>query len=143
MIREALFLIFLSVAGAAGTHFLHPRAPAWYLTESPLADDEVSMAMIAQKWKGDVQWIDARIAAEFEHDHPPGAISLNEQNFDQSLFDHIELLQTLTKPVVIYCDSEKCDASHKVREQLITRLPLENVFVLKGGWQAWQQARKK
>ena len=143
MFRETLLLILLSLAGATGTHFLHPRAPSWYLTEAPLTDDEVSMSVIAEKWQGDVFWIDARIASQFEQQHVPGAVSLNEQNFDQALFDQIQVLQDLKKPVVIYCGSEKCDASRKIREQLLQRVPLENVFVLKGGWQAWQQSRGK
>lgn len=143
MIREALLLVVLSLAGAVCTHFLHPRAPSWYLTEAPLADDEISMAVIAGKWNNDVFWIDARISSQYEQQHVPGAVSLNEQNFDQALFDQIQTFQELKKPVVIYCDSEKCDASRKVREQLLLRMPLENVFVLKGGWQAWQQSRKK
>ena len=73
----------------------------------------------------------------------PGAVSLNEQNFDQALFEQIATLQDLKKPVIIYCGSEKCDASRKIKEQLLQRVPLENVFILKGGWQAWQQAQKK
>ena len=143
MLREALLLIAFSLVGAVSTHFFHPRAPAWYLTEAPLAEDEVSMAVIAGKWNGDVFWIDARIATQYEQQHVPGAVSLNEQNFDQSLFEQIATLQDLKKPVIIYCDSEKCDSSHKVKEQLLQCVPLENVFVLKGGWQAWQQAQKK
>ena len=33
-------------------------------------------------------------------------------------------------------------AGRKIKEALLERLPLENVFVLKGGWQAWRQATK-
>ena len=101
------------------------------------------MAVIAEKWHGEVFWIDARIAAQFETEHVPGAVSLNEQNFGQALFEQIETLQDLKKPVIIYCDSEKCDASRKIKEQLLQRVPLENVFILKGGWQAWRLAQKK
>lgn len=143
MMREALILIALALAGAAGTHFFHPRAPAWYLVEEKLADDEVSMAVISQKWKDDVFWIDARVSEEYQKDHVPGAISLSEQNFDQTLFDHMTTLQDLKKPIILYCDSQKCDASRNVKEHLLHSLPLENVFVLKGGWQAVIEARKK
>lgn len=143
MIRQALLLLVLTLAAAAGTHLFHPRAPAWYLAEEPLHDDEVSMAAIAERWQGRVFWIDARVAEEFAREHVPGAISLNEQNFDQVLFDHIETLQTLDRPVVIYCGSEKCDASRKIKAALLERLPLENVFVLKNGWQAWRAAQGK
>jgi rhodanese-related sulfurtransferase len=140
--REALVLILLSLAGAAGTHYLHPRAPAWYLSEAPLEDDEVSMASITERWEGDVFWIDARVSEQFEAEHVPGAISLNEQNFVQTLFDHLERLQDNAKPIILYCGSEKCQASKKIKQALLERLPLENVFILKGGWQAWKQSQK-
>lgn len=143
MTRQAFLLIVLSLIGATATHFFHPRAPAWYLVEEKLADDEVSLAVIAEKWKNDVFWIDARVSSQFEAGHVPGAVSLNEQNFDQSLFDLMATLQDLKKPIIFYCDSQKCDASRKVKEHLLESVPLENVFVLKGGWQAWQQAQKK
>jgi rhodanese-related sulfurtransferase len=100
----------------------------------------VSMKVIDERWKRDVLWIDARITEQFELEHVPGALSLNEQNFDSMLFDHLEKLQDNTKPVIIYCGTEKCQSSRKIKDALIERLPLENVFVLKGGWQAWKQS---
>ena len=142
IVIEALAIMMLAVLGGAATHWLHPRAPTWYLTEAPLAEDEVSMAVIKERWKGDVLWIDARISEQFDLEHVPGAISLNEQNFDSMLFDHLEKLQDNAKPVILYCGTEKCQSSRKIKEALLERLPLENVFVLKGGWQAWRQATK-
>ena len=140
IVIEAFVILMLAVLGAVATHWLHPRAPAWYLTEAPLAEDEVSMKVIDERWKRDVLWIDARITEQFEVEHVPDAISLNEQNFDSMLFDHLEKLQDNTKPVIIYCGTEKCQSSRKIKDALIERLPLENVFVLKGGWQAWKQS---
>ena len=140
IVIEAFVILVLAVLGAVATHWLHPRAPAWYLTEAPLAEDEVSMKVIDERWKRDVLWIDARITEQFEVEHVPDALSLNEQNFDSMLFDHLEKLQDNTKPVIIYCGTEKCQSSRKIKDALIERLPLENVFVLKGGWQAWKQS---
>lgn len=113
------------------------------MDEGPLKDDEVSVSMIKDQWKGDVMWVDARVTSEFTKGHVPGALSLNEQNFDSVLFEHMHTFQSLKRPMVIYCDSEKCDASHKIREELLKRMPLENVFVLKGGWQAWNQSQSQ
>jgi 3-mercaptopyruvate sulfurtransferase SseA len=42
--------------------------------------------------------------------------------------------------VVIYCGGEKCEASRKIKERLVESLPMENVWVLKGGWPAWKAA---
>jgi hypothetical protein len=76
----------LAVAAAWGTHAWHPRAPALYLVQEPLRDDEVSMQAIQERWKGDVLWIDARIQEQFDAGHVPGALLLNEQKFDEQLF---------------------------------------------------------
>lgn len=141
-IRQALILLLLAVAAAWGTHAWHPRAPALYLVQEPLRDDEVSMQAIQERWKGDVLWIDARIQEQFDAGHAPGALLLNEQKFDEQLFGHLDTLQANTKPVIIYCSAAKCEASRHVLERLKQTLPVENVFVLKGGWQAWKAAGK-
>jgi rhodanese-related sulfurtransferase len=141
-IRQALILLMLAVAAAWGTHAWHPRAPALYLVQEPLRDDEVSMQAIQERWKGDVLWIDARIQEQFDAGHAPGALLLNEQKFDEQLFGHLDTLQANTKPVIIYCSAAKCEASRHVLERLKQTLPVENVFVLKGGWQAWKAAGK-
>lgn len=141
-IRQALILLLLAVAAAWGTHAWHPRSPALYLVQEPLRDDEVSMQAIQERWKGDVLWIDARIQEQFDAGHVPGALLLNEQKFDEQLFGHLDTLQANTKPVIIYCSAAKCEASRHVLERLKQTLPVENVFVLKGGWQAWKVAGK-
>ena len=142
VIRQALILLLLAVAAAWGTHAWHPRAPALYLVQEPLRDDEVSMQAIQERWKGDVLWIDARIQEQFDVGHVPGALLLNEQKFDEQLFGHLDTLQANTKPVIIYCSAAKCEASRHVLERLKQTLPVENVFVLKGGWQAWKATGK-
>lgn len=134
--------MLLTAALALATYAWHPRAPALYLMQEPLRDDEVSMQAIQERWKGDVLWIDARIQEQFDAEHIPGALLLNEQGFDQQLFHYLDTLQTNTRPIVIYCSAAKCEASRKVLERLKQTLPIEHAFILKGGWKAWQAAGK-
>lgn len=101
------------------------------------------MQVIQERWKGDVLWVDARIQEQFDLDHIPGALLLNEQGFDQQLFNYLDILQANSKPIVVYCSAAKCNASRHVLERLKQSLPIENAFVLKDGWMAWQQAAKK
>ena len=141
MIRQAAILLLLTLAAAAGTHFFHPKRPVWYLSQEPLRDDEITLALVNEKWAGNVLWIDARIESRFALGHVPGAILLNDQNFHDKLADHLEALQKASveqKAVVVYCDAEACQASRKIREELVQTLGLENVFILKGGWRGWQ-----
>lgn len=141
-IRQAVILVLFASAAAWVTHAWHPRAPALYLVEEPLRDDEISMQAIQERWQGKVLWIDARIQEQYDAGHVPGALLLNEQGFEQQLFNYLDALQTNTKPVVVYCSAAKCDASRKVLERLKQTLPIEKAFVLKGGWKAWESVNK-
>lgn len=135
--------MLLAATAAWATYAWHPRAPALYLVEEPLRNDEVSMQVIQERWQGKVLWIDARIQEQYDEAHIPGAVLLNEQHFEEQLFGLLDTLQTNTKPIILYCNAAKCDASRKILERLKQTLPIENAFVLKGGWNAWRQVANK
>ena len=78
MFREALIILAFSLLAAVGTHYFHPKAPAWYLNADPVRDDEVSLDDINGRWRGDVLWIDARPRSQYEAGHVPGALLINE-----------------------------------------------------------------
>ena len=134
---QALVLLALSAGAGVAVHFFHPLAPEWYAVAAPALEDEVTLAEVKSKWDGQVLWLDARTEVLFSLGHIPGARLLNEQGFDNQLFDLIETLQTNTLPVVIYCGGEKCEASRKIKKKLTESLPIENIWVLKGGWPSW------
>ncbi len=140
---QVALLILLSAAAAWATLRWHPRAPALYLVQEPLREDEVTMKIIQERWHDDVLWIDARPQDAFDAGHVPGALLLNEQAFEQQLFTYLDILQKNTKPIVVYCSAAKCDASRRILERLKQTLPIENAHVLKGGWTAWQKAAAK
>lgn len=141
-ILQSMVLLILAAAAAWATHAWHPRAPALYLVQEPLRNDEVSMQLIQERWQGKVLWIDARIQEQYDAEHIPGAVLLNEQHFEEQLFGLLDTLQSNTKPIIIYCNAAKCEASRKILERLKQTLPIENAFVLKGGWNAWRQVAK-
>jgi rhodanese-related sulfurtransferase len=143
MLGQAAVIVLAAILAAAGTHFLHPKAPTWYATQEPLKEDEVTMALIRERWQGDVLWVDARPRKEYESGHVPEALLLNEQEADQLLFDYFEKLQDNKKPIVVYCGSEACQASRKMADYLRERLPGTEIWVLKGGWKAWQEGQGK
>ena len=142
-ILQASLIALLAGVVAAAVYQVHPRAPALYLRLEPLRSDEVGLKEINERWKGDVVWLDARPRDQFNLAHVPGARLLNEQDFDNQLLEMLDILQTTTKPVILYCGGQKCEASRHVREKLLTMVPLENCFVLKGGWPAWLAGQGK
>ncbi len=139
---QALLLLLLAAATAAVAYQVHPRAPSLYLDDAPVRADEVTLKQVQERWQGKVIWLDARPDDVFQKAHVPEARLLNEQHFSDQLLDLLETLQTTDKPVIIYCGGEKCEASRTIREKLLAVVPLEQCYVLKGGWPAWQAAQK-
>lgn len=139
--REAVFILLLALLPAAviGWIQIEPKSGGLGPQEIPLAEGEVDLAT-AQTWEA-VLWVDARTREQFDAEHIPEAVPLSEEKWDDdliALFDH-------WKPetrVVVYCDSASCDTSRQIADRLRSEVGLENVFTLRGGWDAWQKGPK-
>ena len=136
-------VVLLSLAGVASvlTWKFHPRAPALRLNEEPLGDGEISID-VALGWEQSqgVLWIDARSVEKFEEQHIPGAILLNEFDWNALLMENYHVITNQDRPLVIYCGSYSCKASTTIADKLrAIRVP--DVYVLKGGWDAWLTRR--
>ena len=59
---EAFLIVALAVVAGGLTKLWHPRAPAWYLRDEPLARNEVTLQQVLEQWAGEVTWVDAREA---------------------------------------------------------------------------------
>jgi rhodanese-related sulfurtransferase len=137
--RPAALLLSLALIPAVLTGWLHPKRPAWSwtrptVTELPLAD--------AERLTPPVVWLDARPDEEYAAQHVPGALSLNEDHWEELLPKFMAVWQPGAR-VVVYCNSQRCDASREVAVRLRHELQIDNVFVLQGGWNAWLEAQKK
>ena len=82
-------------------------------------------------------WIDARSAEEHAAGHIPGALLLNEDDWDKGFAALLDAWD-FEQPLVIYCSSQTCDASHAVAERLKNHLRFDQIYVLQGGWETWQ-----
>lgn len=106
--------------------------------QEPLGEGEVRLAT-AQMWGPAVLWVDARTRARYDREHIPGAILLNEDEWERlvpAFLDAWDPAQT----IVVYCDRGDCDASRAVVRRLRQELQLDNsIWVLKGGWDAWRR----
>lgn len=104
--------------------------------EEPLQEGEVRMATV-QMWGDKVLWVDARSRQKYDAEHVPGAVLLNEDDWENQVPAFLNEWDP-EKAVVVYCDGAACDASHAVRKRLVEELQIPTVYVLKGGWVAWQ-----
>jgi rhodanese-related sulfurtransferase len=133
-----MLLLALALLPAVLTGWLHPKRPEWSwtrpaVTELPLDD--------AERLTPPVIWLDARPDEEYAAQHVPGALSLNEDRWDELLPKFMAVWQPGTR-VVVYCNSHECDASRAVAARLRHEYRINNVFVLQGGWNAWLEAHK-
>lgn len=129
-------MLAVATVGAALTKVFHPKAPALYLQNEPLKEDEVTLDLVEAQWEGEVIWIDARSAEEYAEAHHPGALLLNEEGWNDQLWEHHEVIQEGTRPIVVYCATHACDASRRVARRLRENMGLGDVWVLRGGWDA-------
>ena len=112
---------------------------AWQLQwrkQEPLAPGEVQLAT-ARMWGDQVQWVDARSRAKYERTHIPGALLLNEDEWDKLVGPFLDAWDA-DKTLIVYCDGGSCEASQAVAERIRTELKIGGVYVLKGGWAAWE-----
>ena len=131
--RQALVLAALSLLPAVGEAIYFRGKISW---QSPIPPSEMVSVDQARAWGGNVIWVDARPDAEFARDHVPGAVSLNEDRWNE-LLPHFLAAWSPGKKIVVYCSAESCDLAREAAERLRKEAQIPEVFVLEGGWEAW------
>jgi len=137
-VRQALLLAALAFIPGIGEAIYFRNKVSW---QSPIPASEMVTLTQARAWGENTIWVDARPDAEFEREHIPGAVLLNEDRWNELL---PQFLATWSpeKRVVVYCSSQSCNASREVARRLRDEAQLKNVFVLQGGWEEWLKSRK-
>jgi len=131
-------LIGLAFLPAIGQALYYRETVSW---NQPPADSAPVTLTVAQSWGDGVLWLDARSDADYARRHIPGALPLNEDNWDEQL----RMMLTAWSPerkLVVYCSRKTCNASHEVAERLRKEVGLSNVYVLEGGWEEWEKQQK-
>ena len=131
-LRQMAALLTLALAPALVSGLIQLKR-----TGPPHVEDEVASSVV-QAWGDKVQWVDGRSRAKFDEGHIPGAVLLNEDEWDRLVPAFLEAWEP-EKIIVVYCDGGSCDASHAVARRLREDLKLENVRVLIGDWKRWPQ----
>jgi rhodanese-related sulfurtransferase len=137
LVREILFLLCLALVPALGEAVYFRDRISW---RQPAKQDEITVSQV-RNLTGPVMWLDARPEEEFAADHIPGAKVLNAEHWD-NLLPQVLNAWTPDQKVIVYCSKQSCDASHEVARRLREEANLKNVFVLAGGWEAWQESTK-
>lgn len=131
-IGKASILLVCSALLTVLTLWIHPARKELFLLASI---PKLSLEKIS-RLDGNRIWIDARPLSDFEKDHVPGALSLEDLRFEQGIDAVLEVWRPGT-PLIVYCSSNACNESTKVALRL-KDFGLTPVYILTGGWQAWQ-----
>ncbi|HEY2103892.1 MAG TPA: rhodanese-like domain-containing protein [Chthoniobacterales bacterium] len=136
-IREGLVLLCLAFLPALGETIYWRNQMSW---SHPPVQDEITVAQ-ARSLGGSILWVDARPAEEFAAGHIPGALLLNAEQWD-SLLPVMLNAWIPGQKIIVYCGKQSCGASREVARRLRDEANLANVFVLEGGWEAWEESKK-
>lgn len=131
------WIVLLSLVAATLSAFFHPRRPAWFFVESAeVLRWQISVEEARElAAKEEVLWVDARPRKKFEEERLPGSILLNTDEWGDLMFANMDTLQSaMSRPVIVYCDGNRCEKSQDVASRLRELLGLEPVYVLKGDW---------
>lgn len=131
--RQVAALLCLALLPAIAQALYLRNKVSW---QTPIAASEMINVRDALALGERAMWVDARPDAEFEAEHVPGAIQLNEDRFNE-LLPQVLQVWSPEKKLVVYCSSQACGASREVARRLRKEAGLTNVFVLEGGWEAW------
>jgi rhodanese-related sulfurtransferase len=80
--------------------------------------------------------VDARSKAKFDSRHIPGALLLNQADWESLVSNFYDQWQP-GRQVVVYGEVDS-DNGQEVASRLREESAIENVWVLKGGYEAWR-----
>jgi rhodanese-related sulfurtransferase len=140
LVRQALILVALAFLPGIGQAIYFRDKVSWQLS---VPASEMVTVVQARAWGENAIWIDARPDEEFARDHVPRALSLNEDRWNELLPQFLAVWSP-EKKIVVYCSSHSCNASREVAHRLRNQAqpPMQNVFVLEGGWEEWLKSRQ-
>jgi rhodanese-related sulfurtransferase len=125
------WLILVALLLAALSWTLRKTRPA-----EPLGPGEIDLPSLSSLRASDILWVDARSTAKFESRHIPGALPLNQAEWERLVPAFYDQWQPGSQ-VVVYGEVES-DNGDEVANRLREESEIENVWVLKGGYEAWR-----
>jgi rhodanese-related sulfurtransferase len=130
-VRQLSWLILFAVLFASLSWALRKTRPT-----GPLAAGEVDLQVLRSMGAPEILWVDARSKAKFESRHIPEAVLLNQAEWDSLVSKFYDQWQPGCH-VVVYGEADS-DNGHEVASRLREESAIENVWVLKGGYEAWR-----
>jgi rhodanese-related sulfurtransferase len=141
VLRQVIVIGGLSVAAAGASYWIKgPPARAFVCNPATLKPDEICLAQIPSD--AEILWVDGRARQAWEANGLAGSLLWNlDPAEDMQSFEAETAMRIMQTPrVIVYCGDENCGISHQVAGQIRSLGLGAEVFILKGGWRALNEA---
>ncbi|MHC1767765.1 MAG: rhodanese-like domain-containing protein [Verrucomicrobiia bacterium] len=106
--------------------------------KAPNPDEFIALEKARELWESGGFFLDARSPEDFEAGHVANALNLPVEAFDEH-FVRLAPMLPPDAPVIIYCDGEDCELSHRLAARLKEN-GFTDVHMLFNGWTVWRKA---
>lgn len=106
--------------------------------KAPNPDEFIALEKARELWDSGGFFLDARSPEDFEAGHIANALNLPVEAFDEHFVKLAPMLPP-DAPVIIYCDGEDCELSHRLAARL-KESGFTDVHMLFNGWTVWRKA---
>jgi rhodanese-related sulfurtransferase len=138
---QALGIVLFGIAAGLAGNLISPHGLPLIPPpkQTPKAEAFIALDQAKQLWHmGAAFFLDAREPADYAAGHIGNALNLPAQSFALH-FGEIAPMLTPESPLVLYCDGQECDLSHRLAE-LLRQQGYTNLHILSNGWTAWRLA---
>ncbi|HEU4679014.1 MAG TPA: rhodanese-like domain-containing protein, partial [Terrimicrobiaceae bacterium] len=122
-VRQVRWLILLALLLASLSWTFGKKGPA-----EPLLPGEIDLQALSHHRPADLLWVDARSRAKYESRHIPGAVLLNNAEWESLVAEFYDRWQP-EHQVIVYGEVDSDNAS-EVASRLREEAAIENVWVL-------------
>jgi rhodanese-related sulfurtransferase len=139
--QRALLIVVAGTALGLVANAISPKRIPFVTPPKPVpqAGDTLSLETAQAEWNtGATFFLDARAPADFEAGRIANAFNLPADSFETH-FPQVAGMLTPDTPIVVYCDGEECELSHRLKDRL-RQAGFKNVRVLVNGWTVWRGA---
>jgi len=139
-IVAGLLFLFLSVPDLSPSSALYEiNVPVGQLPSGEVIS-MISVSVAKQDFDlGIAVFLDVRPAPFYAMGHIPGALNLSDQSSTAHLRQVFSPYSKDTK-IIAYCSGSGCQSSSELAKRLVGESVCDEVYVLTGGWPAWQAA---
>jgi Rhodanese-related sulfurtransferase len=103
------------------------------------AEEFLTLDQAKELWSSGASFfLDAREPVDYAAGHIANAFNLPAANFEQRYPDIAQML-TFESQIVVYCNGEECELSHRLAEKLHEQ-GYKNIRLLHNGWTIWRDA---